>query len=846
VANDYGRLSAADKARLKRARRRAGASKPTPPPVRGENAREKARVPVQARARENFEQTRRGKMSPADFLASIRGLNEGEKRDLGSYSEVRSREAERERFGKMVRRTPGAFVEPFDRAAGVGLSFNPKSEGFVSELKSIVHGAKYAKNVLMDPDSSRADKRNAALGVTSMAGLGGGVGRSGGPKVTAAQIPEAQRLVDALPEAKRLSRKQEKLRTEARKGRNAAALEAMEVGGRAGHEASLAALKGQLPKLRFGALDDLSYDDAEKLFRHIQDHPEFEGLGFTKAHTSEALRKMIDEGRVPTDGERKLLQQVFGPELAEMIEASRSRWSIASENLVEIANVPRAMKATLDLSAALRQGLVLGANHPVIWGKAWKPMLKAWRSEKFYDEKLAEIQSRPSFDNMRKHGISFTDLGNVENREEAFMSNLAERFPGIGPIVRKSSRAYTTFLNTLRADVYDYYEDMVAAGKGGGMLDTLRGKKVDELETHEWRDVAKWINTGTGRGTSSNAAIEQAMVPATVLLFSPRLLYSRIQLLNPVYYAKLSPFARKQAVLGMTKLMGGVLLTLELAKMNGAEVNMDPRSTDFAKIKFGDTRIDILGGLQQPFVAAYRIAKGESVSSTTGVTENLEGGFGSKSRLDIGENFFYNKLAPLPQYGRMWAQNQNFAGDEFDAGKEAGRLVVPIGVESTYEGFKSSPEAGVTTGIGGTFGLGVMTYNGDPAKTARAKRDAALAKRGPIHIRNHEDRVNALRKEWKANNLPNDPKAVEASRAIRNLDLAKKRAEKKKGDRLTSQEKARLAFRTHRRLIPEGISTWQANFANARTDEEWQSFYEELRQEIAEPFKYYGVNMDGS
>jgi hypothetical protein len=842
VANDYGRLSAADKARLKRARRRAGVSKPTPPPVRGENAREKARVPVQTRARENFDRMERGEMSPANFARSIAGLKPAEKRDLGSYSKARSERTQDKAFKGMVRRTPRAFVEPFDRAAGVGLSFNPKSEGFVSELKSIVHGAKYAKNVLMDPDSSRADKRNAALGVTSMAGLGGGVGRGGGPKVTAAQIPEAQRLMDALPDAKRLRRKQEALRTEARREKITAAGEAMEIGGRAGHYAALEKLKGELPKLKFGALDDLEYDDAEKLFRHIQKHPDFRP--FEKIHTVNALRRVIDEGRVPSAGEMKLFDKAFGPELSQGIVESKGRWKVVSDNLVEILNVPRAMKATFDLSAAFRQGLVLGARHPVIWSKAWKPMLKAWRSEKFYDEKIAEIQSRPSFDDMRKHGISFTDLGNVENREEAFMSNLAERFPGIGPVVRKSSRAYTTFLNSFRADTYDYYAKMVADGKGGGITDTARGKQVDELATNEMKDVAKWINTATGRGSWDK--IEGAMVPATMVLFSPRLLLSRIQLLNPVYYAKLSPFARKQAVRGMVQLMGGVAMTLELAKMAGAEVNMDPRSTDFGKIKFGDTRVDILGGLQQPFVAAWRIATGESVSSTTGVTENLQGGFGNKSRFDIGENFFLNKLAPVPGYAKMWSKDENFAGDDFHAGKEAARLVLPIGIESSYEGFKSSPEAGATTAALGTFGFGVQTYNGSPAKTAKAKRDAALAKRGPIHVRKHEDRTAALRKEWKANNIPNDPEAVKASRAIRGMDLALKRAKKKKGDDLSSQEKARIALITHRRIFPELTATWRGLFASARSEADWQSYFEDLRQEVAYPFKQYGVNMDGT
>jgi hypothetical protein len=475
---------------------------------------------------------------------------------------------------------------------------------------------------------------------------------------------------------------------------------------------------------------------------------------------------------------------------------------------------------------------VLGARHPRMFAREWGTMLKSFKSEKAYEDVMDEIASRPSFETMQKAKLQLTDLENMTTREEGFMSNLAEEIPGIGRGVRASGRAYTAFLNKFRADAFDNY--MQIAEKQG----------LDIEDPQVLKSIASWVNHATGRGSAKS--VEGAMAPLNALFFSPRLIMSRVQLLNPAYYAKLDPFARKQALQGMGQLLGAVSLTLYMAKMMGAEVGLDPRSADFAKIKLGNTRIDIAGGFQQYLVNGWRVATGETVNSETGEVRQLEGGFGKPSRYDIIGSFGENKLAPIPGYGVDWAKNENFAGDSFNPLKETARLFVPLGAENAYEGFKASPKAGVASLGLGSIGFGVQTYNMDPKKAADQKKKARLAARGPSHVRDHEDRVSALKKEWKAHNLPEDPAAVKGSRAIRNMDLAKKRAEKKKGDKLSSQEKARLAFRQYKRVYPERASVWQGRFTGNPSADEWQDFYEEMRGELAAPFKRYDVNMDGS
>jgi hypothetical protein len=142
----------------------------------------------------------------------------------------------------------------------------------------------------------------------------------------------------------------------------------------------------------------------------------------------------------------------------------------------------------------------------------------------------------------------------------------------------------------------------------------LRKSGLDPANNPEhFRALAEWINTSTGRG--SYGSLNCYAPTASALLFAPRLVKSRFDMLNPVRYAKMPKEVRVMAMKDMIKFVGATTALLTLAKMGGASVSLDPRSSDFGKIKIGNTRIDPWGGFAQVAKFIAQVSSGQRVDA---------------------------------------------------------------------------------------------------------------------------------------------------------------------------------------------------------------------------------------
>lgn len=525
---------------------------------------------------------------------------------------------------------------------------------------------------------------------------GGGGQSSGALPGSINFLPAENKIINALKAAKPARGQQEALYRQVRK-QQAGALGGIgeQLGGEAGYYKKLGQLKGELPKVQFESIrNQLTQQDINDLFNKVEQS----NLGvFEKVNAQTALGKLLGEGggSVPTKSELALLNEVFPQEMIQAILDNRSIFQKIFSMGENALNLPRAAMATADLSAPLRQGIFL-IGRPKQWIPAFKNMFKYAFNKKAYDGLLDEIKARPTYKLMREGGLSLTDTGPIlSSREEAFMSNLMEKIPGFGRVAAGSNRAYSGFLNKLRADVFD---DLVKSAKSQGI----------EVEGKTLKDISSFVNAATGRGDLG--ALQRAAPILNGVFFSPRLIASRVNLLNPAYYARLDPFVRKEALKSLITFGGTALTVLGLAKLAGAEVGADPRSANFGKIKVGNTRYDVLGGFQQYIRLAAQLITGQIVSSTSGKTMTLGEGYKPLTRKDIIMRFFESKESPVASFVTGLLTGKTGIGEDFNLSEEIISRFIPMFAQDAYDLMKEWGPAGALMAAPGFFGMGSQTY----------------------------------------------------------------------------------------------------------------------------------------
>jgi hypothetical protein len=189
----------------------------------------------------------------------------------------------------------------------------------------------------------------------------------------------------------------------------------------------------------------------------------------------------------------------------------------------------------------------------------------------------------------------------------------------------------------------------------------------DLRERHEgYKAAVDWINVSSGRGSYSGRFgkwYKEKPAPfLNVIGWAPGLVYSRMQLLNPVTYAKnlKNPQSRVVFRKQMSELFqsGAVLFLIgAMAKAGGALVSTDPDKADFLKIRFGTTRYDVLAGLQQ--VARLGIRMGEW-ARTRATEDGSDEASQKKLKKSANETtsallrFGRTKLGPVPGFFIDW------------------------------------------------------------------------------------------------------------------------------------------------------------------------------------------------
>jgi hypothetical protein len=425
--------------------------------------------------------------------------------------------------------------------------------------------------------------------------------------------------------------------------------------------------------------------------------------------------ELDDEGR-KLRMERDKIKEQFQTLQEKNRLANRSMGEKIWDTAMEVWNIPKSLLATIDMSAPFRQGAILSSANPAAAGRSTVEMFRQAFSQKKADEWLFAVKESPEYAIMKQAKLYLAEpTTKMTAKEEQFLSNFAKKIPIIGDsfkignvkipglgLISKSERAYTGYLNKLRVDVF-------ANGS-----DRLQEQGITpENNPEAYKALASFINNATGRGNLGG--MEMAAPVLNGVFFSPRYVASRVNLINPVTYAKMPAPVRKMALKSMLSFIGFGTIVLALASAAGADVEDDPRSSDFGKIKFGDTRYDVWAGFQQIIRLIAQIATGERKSTKTGKITKLDGTeFPFETRADVALRFGRSKLSPSAGTVADLLTGETMDGQEVTLKDEVVKNVLPLYIQDMSELIQKDGATGLlTSAVPAFFGVGVQDYSGE-------------------------------------------------------------------------------------------------------------------------------------
>ncbi len=415
--------------------------------------------------------------------------------------------------------------------------------------------------------------------------------------------------------------------------------------------------------------------------------------GFARVDAFRVLQQLVHLGRIPTQREATLLGQVFGDDVVKTI---RSVGRTQGSRTIEILNIPRALKSSFDMSASLRQGILMLPTHPKEWSSAFKAQIGAFFREKSARAIEEAIDAHPLRGLADEAGLSVTTRGATKlgGREEVWISSMVHDVPGLGIITRASERAYVTFLNKLRMDTFATLSDKLVR----------QGKNIAS-DPDAFKDLARHINRMTGRGTLG--PFEKFSEALTVPFFAPKFFAARVQL--PLGLVASSPDVRRMVARDAALFLGTGMTLMTLLHRGGVKIETDPRSSDFGKIRAGAVRFDLWGGLQPLARSLAQIGFEETKSVSTGNLSKVERG-------DAVWRFIRSKFSPAAGSLVTATIGETFLGEEVELTPQSlanqGRdLLLPLFLDDLWDAIKEEGIGGAPKITPSFFGIGTVTFS---------------------------------------------------------------------------------------------------------------------------------------
>ena len=431
---------------------------------------------------------------------------------------------------------------------------------------------------------------------------------------------------------------------------------------------------------------------------------------------------------------------------------------------LELMNTARTIKATADMSATWRQAAILSARkilkgEVVELGQFNVEAFVAFLKEHKAQEIDNSIRSHPDQYLRDRAKLFLAELdGKLNSKEEFFMSRILERIKGVRVVVRASERHMVSLLNMLRVDAFDSFK-----------------KKFPNATDAELRAWADFVNKASGRGDLDFGAIDPtdpdrkkrfkgwdlsgAANMLAVGFFAPRFAASRFQVGTALYKHRDQPRVMREVAKTLASFASIGLTAAGLARLSGAEVSLDPRESDFLKIRFGNKVFDLFAGTQQPFrLLLAGILTGTDATGLTG-KHLLKSELGDP--LEYIQRFAAFKGAPAPLLVHSLIRGKNIIGQERSVPETLARSFFPIIVESVWDAFwEGKNRDGTAQGIMDGIIIGSAEFVGIGSSTFEISERVTRKRIRKLWLGGKKKLARELKAEWNKRNPKNQIRTV--------------------------------------------------------------------------------------
>lgn len=400
------------------------------------------------------------------------------------------------------------------------------------------------------------------------------------------------------------------------------------------------------------------------------------------------------------------------------------------------SGILRLMQTTGEFSPVLRQGgnqakfalgkALLGDIKPAKqFGWAVGKMFKAFMSDAYASEHDQQTFNNKLLGEMSDAGLGIKHEGeHISGAEETKLASFFDKPLSIKGndvnLLSKFNRAARVFFNEMRVSGYE----------------AMRLPYGDTITPEQAKSIAKLVNVATGYSSlGKGEAVADYMSAA---LYSPRNLMAglRFAVGEPLWRSEGSwktlfqrgPSVKKQIASYYAANFIGTAAMLYMGHLAGGDVELDPRSTDFLKIRFGNTRIDLMSGLSQITVFLSRVLSGKTKTAQGEVNSLTEGRFGAPDVWETATRFGRSKLSPNISLIVDLLNGRDINGQPVNA-SSLGARAFPITYQDIYQAMQEQGvPKGAAMGLLAVFGAGLQTYAPKEPKPGKPTKPGARLK----------------------------------------------------------------------------------------------------------------------